>query len=281
MSTETHSDHHSTVEPNHDEHDYEESDRAAMWRTSIGPRLAALGAVAIEYTYSGYGDAGADWDLTAYRRADGMEEDFDLPAEMVPEIGEWCEAFVESDYEMDAGGGGTVRVTVETGFLTHDSYYNEDYRDKTEMPSILSLQYPQWLQTDLEMVAIELEEETEVGVDSELKDILEEFHDQRTTDARDPTEADVARCVPHLDIGTFSESSQAFKDATARLCAYALLVEHIKLDGLDWDDDPSLELSSGATHGIGAWATRQEDGVSEIRELGPPIAKRPTRRVQG
>jgi hypothetical protein len=82
-------------------------------------------------TYSGSGDEGS-FDGVEVVNADGLDSDYKVPADIQTLIEALADELATPHYQDNDGGGGEIHLVVDTGAITHESYYYIVERNQDE-----------------------------------------------------------------------------------------------------------------------------------------------------
>ena len=93
-----------------------------QWLSENRQALETAGVAVIEGTYLGDGDEGHFQEIDVID-SQGLHIDFDLPEKIADLIESLADELAPPGYEDGDGGGGEVRLNVNTGSITHESYY--------------------------------------------------------------------------------------------------------------------------------------------------------------
>ena len=93
-----------------------------QWLSEKRQALETAGVAVIEGTYRGDGDEGHFEGIDVID-SQGLPIEFDLPKKIADLIESLADQLAPPGYEDGDGGGGEVRLNVNTGSITHESYY--------------------------------------------------------------------------------------------------------------------------------------------------------------
>ena len=97
-------------------------DQLKQWLSSSRQELKDAGVVAIIGTYSGEGDDGRFEEIRVIGE-DEQDIDYKLPESVEGLIEQLEPELAPQGYENGDGGGGEFRLDVESGKITHESYF--------------------------------------------------------------------------------------------------------------------------------------------------------------
>ena len=97
-------------------------DQLKQWLSSSRQELKDAGVVAIIGTYSGEGDDGRFEEIRIIGE-DEQDIDYQLPESVEGLIEQLEPELAPQGYENGDGGGGEFRLEVESGKITHESYF--------------------------------------------------------------------------------------------------------------------------------------------------------------
>lgn len=97
-------------------------DRLKQWLSESRQSLESAGVAVIEGTYRGDGDEGNFESATALD-AQGLPVTYEMPHRIVELLELLADELAPSGYEDGDGGGGEIRLHVDTGSITHQAYF--------------------------------------------------------------------------------------------------------------------------------------------------------------
>jgi hypothetical protein len=97
-------------------------DRLKQWLSENGQSLEGAGVAVIEGTYHGDGDEG-NFDSVVTLDAQRLPVSFNVPHRVVKLIELLADELAPAGYEDGDGGGGEIRLHVDTGSITHQAYF--------------------------------------------------------------------------------------------------------------------------------------------------------------
>lgn len=104
------------------EEDLSTIDQLKQWLSENKQSLESAGVAVIRGTYSGEGDEGNFEGATALGGT-GLHVQYDLPTEIADLIESLVDEIASPNYMDGDGGGGEFRLHVDTGSITHQSYF--------------------------------------------------------------------------------------------------------------------------------------------------------------
>jgi hypothetical protein len=97
-------------------------DQLKRWMAENRTMLKSAGVEIIEATYSGSGDDGC-FDGAQSLGENSVLINYKVPAEIETLLEALAAELATPGYEDNDGGGGEIRLIVDTGTITHESYY--------------------------------------------------------------------------------------------------------------------------------------------------------------
>jgi len=105
--------------------------RLKEWMTQNQTALKGAGVAILEASYSGSGDEG-NFDGVEALSGDELPRDYEVPTEIETLLEALADDLATPGYQNNDGGGGQVRLIVDTGMITHESYYYSVERNADE-----------------------------------------------------------------------------------------------------------------------------------------------------
>lgn len=92
------------------------------WMAQNQTSLKEAGVAIVEARYSGSGDEG-NFDGVGALGENELPNDYKVPAEIVALLEALADELATPGYQDNDGGGGEIRLIVDTGVITHASYH--------------------------------------------------------------------------------------------------------------------------------------------------------------